>query len=127
MAEVISSLVAQQITAATGLSAADFAVLAHLRASGGAKRQRDMQTFLGWDKTRLSHQVTRMEGRGLVAKNAAGADGPEVQLTTEGRRRLEEALPVHQVNVHKFFASHLAPEDIAALRVVAQKLQDAIG
>ena len=41
MGELISSLVAQQITVATGLSGADFAVLAQLHAAGGGKHSSD--------------------------------------------------------------------------------------
>lgn len=127
MGEVISSLVAQRITAATGLSSADFAVLSQLQAAGGGNRQKEMQTFLGWDKSRLSHQLARMEARSLISKGQQGPDGPEVRLTRKGLLKLEEALPVHAVEVRRYFIDPLSKEDIAAIIVVADKLRKAIG
>lgn len=127
MGEVISSLVAQQITVATGLSGADFAVLSQLHAAAGSKRQKEMQTFLGWDKSRLSHQLARMEERSLISKDLKGPNGPEVRLTREGLVKLEEALPVHAAGVRRHFIDPLSKEDIAAIRIVAAKLRKAVG
>ena len=127
MGEVISSLVAQQITATTGLSGADFAVLSQLHAAGGGHRQKDMQTFLGWDKSRLSHQLARMEVRSLITKGQQGPNGSEVRLTREGLMKLEEALPVHAAEVRRYFIDPLSKQDIAALRTVANKLRKVVG
>jgi len=127
MGEVISGLVAQQITAATGLSGADFAVLSQLHAAGGGKRQKEMQAFLGWDKSRLSHQLARMELRSLISKDQQGPNGPEVRLTRAGLVKLDEALPVHAAEVRRHFVDSLSKEDVAAIRIVAAKLRKAVG
>jgi DNA-binding MarR family transcriptional regulator len=127
MGELISSLVAQQITVVTGLSSADFAVLSQLRAAGGGKRQKEMQMFLGWDKSRLSHQLARMEARSLISKSQQGPNGPEVRITREGRMKLEEALPTHAAEVRRYFIDPLSKEDIAAIRIVADKLRKTVG
>lgn len=71
MGEVIASRIGREITQKTGLSSADFTILMQLSMNGGNhQRQCDIQTFLEWDKTRLSHQLSRMETRGLIEKKA---------------------------------------------------------
>src|SRR5450755_2022722 len=51
----------------SGLSGADFEVLVTLSdAPGKRMRAVELGRALGWEKSRLSHQVTRMEARGLV-------------------------------------------------------------
>src|SRR4051812_6092219 len=51
----------------SGLSAADYRVLVPLSESAdGVLRARDLCAEIGWDRSRLSHHVSRMERRGLV-------------------------------------------------------------
>ena len=64
MAEITSGRIVQDITRSTGLSRADFIVLMELNQSKDrCRRQRELLDYLEWDKTRLSHQLTRMAGR----------------------------------------------------------------
>ena len=56
---------------ATGLTGSDFAVLSRLVDLGGGElRQKDLAASIGWDKSRLSHHLTRMEERALLARHA---------------------------------------------------------
>src|SRR5699024_8614167 len=74
------------------LSMPEFAVWASLSdAQDSQMRLRELCNFLEWDRSRPSHQVTRMERRGLVTKceSAVDARGVIVKLTDEGARRLE--------------------------------------
>ena len=53
----------------SGLSGADFEVLVTLSdAPGKRMRAVELGRALGWEKSRLSHQVTRTEARGLVCR-----------------------------------------------------------
>jgi DNA-binding MarR family transcriptional regulator len=55
-----------------GLSGSDYKVLVPLsEASSGVLRARELGTEIGWDRSRLSHHITRMEKRGLVARQDA--------------------------------------------------------
>lgn len=126
MAEIVSGRVAREITRATGLSSADYVVLMELGKAGtGCRRQRDLLRYLEWDKTRLSHQLTRMASRGLIERESVD-DGVTIRMTETGRRQLAAARPVHAGSLRANFHDHLAPEDLAALRTVARKLHNAL-
>jgi DNA-binding MarR family transcriptional regulator len=127
MGEIISARIGQKITRATGLSTADFSILMILDQDESLRRrQRDLQAFLEWDKTRLSHQLTRMVARGLVEKKSLGRSGVEIDMTEEGKRLLDAAKPVHRAGLRKYFLDHIDEADIAALATVAQKLRAAL-
>src|SRR5882724_8104260 len=77
-----------------GLSGAEFALLAPLSESpGGVLRTRDLRLMVGWDRSRTSHLVSRMQKRGLVVREdcADDARGSMVRLTPDGRAAIEAA------------------------------------
>src|ERR1700731_949264 len=79
-----------------GLSYQDYLVLATLSDHpDGQRRVVELSDELGWEKSRLSHHITRMCERGLVAKVPCTSDqrGIYVQLTEHGRHTLEESAP----------------------------------
>ena len=87
-----------QLQRDAGLSGADYAVLVPLStASDGVLRARELGTEIGWDRSRLSHHVSRMERRGLVAREECSEDGrgSMVRLTDTGRAAIEGAAPEH--------------------------------
>src|SRR5690625_4426487 len=68
------------------LSMPEFAVLATLSdAQDNQMRLRELCNYLEWDRSRTSHQVTRMERRGLVTKCKSEGDarGVMVKLTED--------------------------------------------
>lgn len=80
------------------ISSADFSVLVQLsEADGGVVRMRELCEGLKWDRSRMSHQITRMEKRGLVTKLRCANDsrGIDVELTAHGRDVIERAAPDH--------------------------------
>lgn len=80
------------------ISSADFSVLVQLsEAEGGTVRMRELCEGLKWDRSRMSHQITRMEKRGLVHKCRCANDsrGIDVELTDHGREVIERAAPDH--------------------------------
>lgn len=102
----------------SGLSSADYAVLVSLsEADGGAVRLRDMCTALQWDRSRASHQVTRMQSRGLVSKEPAPGDarGILISITEEGQRRIAAAAPGHVDTVRRLVFDHLDPDAVPAI------------
>lgn len=101
------------------LSVPELAVLVALsEADGNRLRLRDLCVALGWDRSRTSHQVTRMQRRGLVAKGKCPNDarGVFVILTDEGRSRCTLAGPDYAETVRRLVFDHLDPADIPALR-----------
>lgn len=89
----------------------------------------ELGAILSWEKSRVSHQVNRMEARGLVAKERCDADrrGSFVVATPEGRRAVEAAAPRHVEMVRRLFVDRLTPDELDAVRVVAEKVLDGFG
>ena len=101
------------------LSMPEFAVLATLSDTENHQmRLRELCNFLEWDRSRTSHQVTRMERRGFVnkCKSEGDARGVMVCLTEEGARRLESSAPDHVESVRRLVFDHLKPEDVPSLQ-----------
>lgn len=107
------------------LTSAEYAVLVQLsEAEGQAMRLRDLCSRLKWDRSRGSHQVTRMEKRGLVTKSNAPEDarGVTVALTQKGLERLEAAVPSHVETVRRLVFDPTTVAD----RAHVQKFVDAL-
>ena len=109
----------------SGLSAADYTVLVPLSEEpGGVLRARELCTEIGWDRSRLSHHITRMERRGLVAREECEEDGrgTMVRLTDAGRRAIEGAAPGHAEHVHRYFFDLVSNEEVATLTSVFERV-----
>jgi DNA-binding MarR family transcriptional regulator len=78
------------------LSLADYDVLVAL-SERGPMRMNELAEALDWEQSRLSHQLRRMRGRGLVLRHGADDDrrGATVALSDLGRRELDTAAPGH--------------------------------
>src|SRR5947208_9183310 len=82
----------------SGVSIADFSVLVQLSEHVDARmRILELARALGWEKSRLSHQLTRMQQRGLIERSNCSEDrrGAFVVLTDRGRATVEAAAPRH--------------------------------
>jgi DNA-binding MarR family transcriptional regulator len=102
-----------------GISKAEFSVLVTLwQAVGCEMRVGELSESLDWDKSRVSHQLTRMENRGFVQRTEYGADGRRagVGLTAEGRRAAESAVLVHGANIRRCFLDSLTGEQAEVMR-----------
>lgn len=101
------------------VSASEFAVLVALsEAPEQHLRLHELCTQLEWDRSRASHQVTRMEKRCLLYKepDAVDARGINVCVTHVGIEHLRRAAPEHVESVRRMVFDHLQPEDVPALR-----------
>jgi DNA-binding MarR family transcriptional regulator len=114
-----------QLQRDSGLSGADYTVLVPLStASAGVLRTRELGTEIGWDRSRLSHQISRMERRGLVAREECSEDGrgSMVRLTDTGRSAIEGAAPAHAETVRRLFFERLSKEELDTLTAVFERL-----
>jgi DNA-binding MarR family transcriptional regulator len=86
----------RQLQQDCGLSLSDYDVLVAL-SERGPQRINELGEVLGWEQSRLSHQLRRMRGRGLVQRHGSGDDrrGATVELTDGGRAALDTAAPGH--------------------------------
>ena len=126
--ELMRALEARLI-ANSGLSGADYALLHPLSvAEDGVLRTRDLGRSVGWERSRLSHQVSRMEKRGLVTREECESDarGSMVRLTELGRKAIEAAAPDHVEAVRSYFFDHLSPEEQGQLGVLLERVLTAV-
>lgn len=108
----------RQLVRDAGLTGADYALLVPLsEAPDGLVRARDLGRLVGWDRSRISHQLRRMEQRGLVAREDCPEDarGSMVRLAPAGRCAIEAAAPNHVTTVRRFFIDQLTDDEIDTL------------
>lgn len=118
----LEGALARQLAAESGLSYPDYVVLVALTDQPeGRMRLFELGDVLGWEKSRLSHHVTRMTGRGLVSKEKCPTDGRGafVAVTDAGREEIEAAAPGHVAMVRRLFVDPLSPEQIEAMADIA--------
>jgi DNA-binding MarR family transcriptional regulator len=91
-------------------------------------RARELTARLGWEKSRLSHQVTRMVARGLVERSECDADarGTWIGLTTAGRRATLGAVRAHAQTIRRLFFDVLSEHELVVLQDVSARVIEAI-
>lgn len=115
--------VGRDITAATGLSGADFGVLSRLAAvRKGEMRQQALAESLGWDKSRLSHHLTRMQQRELIERRESEPRAVFIVLTKQGKTKLDAARPVHAESVRRNLLSRLSEQQTETIVRVSNLL-----
>jgi DNA-binding MarR family transcriptional regulator len=114
---------ARDLGAHSGLSHQDYAVLVALtdQPEGGV-RLFQLGHELGWEKSRISHQVTRMAQRGLVDKQTCGSDrrGAIVVVTAAGRNEISAAAPSHLRAVRRLFIDRLTAAQLEDLADISE-------
>jgi len=108
-----------------GLTLAEYEVLARLSESPQQRmRMSDLALATLVSRSRLSHQVTRMEREGLVRREECENDrrGWLAVLTDEGMDRLVAAAPDHVGTVRHYVVDQLTDEEFTTLAKVCDKL-----
>lgn len=95
------------------LTEPEFEVLVHLSEADGPLRMTALADGLQWERSRVSHQVTRMTKRGLVQRTSCPEDGRGafVSTTEDGMREIEKAAPDHVRTVRREFLDRLDDDD----------------
>jgi DNA-binding MarR family transcriptional regulator len=115
----LNGRISRELFRSTGLSEADFDILFFLEGSpDGSVRSIALRCGLEWEKSRLSHQLRRMEGRGLITK---GADA-SVQLTDKGREQIAAARDCHSAAVSRYFGDVLTDEQLTTLTAISDQV-----
>ena len=115
----------RQLHTEFGLSLADFDVLSQLaNAPEGGVRASKLGRFLQWEKSRLSHQLKRMEQRGLIRREDCLEDsrGAMVVATELGREVIEHAAPSHVKTVRELVFDQLTKREIESLGRISNKV-----
>jgi DNA-binding MarR family transcriptional regulator len=109
----------------SGLSGADYEVLAALSGhDGGRMPARDLCNALSWEKSRLSHQLRRMQKDGLISRepNPDDARSTLVGLLHAGRAAIEKAAPKHVEDVRRNFVDLLTPAELDTLATLNERV-----
>lgn len=121
----LTRVIGRQLSEDHNLSDPDFSVLVMLsEAEGYCMRTAALASKLQWERSRLSHQVTRMEKRGLVKREGDPSDGRAclVGLTDKGLHYIKEAAPGHVAAVRANVFAPLSDEDLTDMTRIYEKL-----
>jgi DNA-binding MarR family transcriptional regulator len=125
----LNARLASDLAEASDLTHSEYKVLVALTdRPDGRMRLFELAAALGWEKSRVSHQIARMADRGLVAKDKCSDDrrGAFVVVTDQGRAAIGAAAPHHVETVRRLFVEPLSAAEIDALGRAAQKILDAM-
>ncbi|HEX8008577.1 MAG TPA: MarR family transcriptional regulator [Trebonia sp.] len=106
-----------------GLSTNDYEILVELsEAPGHRLRMTELADLTAQSRSRLSHQITRMEAKELVRRDACDGDkrGMFAVITPRGMNTIERVAPYHVESVRRHFIDQLAPEQLGALNEAYQ-------
>jgi DNA-binding MarR family transcriptional regulator len=118
----------RQLTRDSRLSGPEYSVLATLsECPDGVLRSGTAAQELGWERSRLSHILKRMEAKGLILRTCSADDarGQDVHLTDAGRAAIVDAAPGHVEFVRRTVFDPLTAEQQDLLREACSRIIDA--
>jgi DNA-binding MarR family transcriptional regulator len=110
-----------------GLNGRDYEILVELsEAPEHRLRMTDLADATTQSRSRLSHQVSRMEKRGLVRRDDCEGDkrGTFAVLTEAGFEAIERVAPQHVESVRRHFVDQLTPHQLEEIRAAFQPVVD---
>ena len=117
-----------------GLTMNDYEILVNLsEAEDHRMRMSDLAAATLQSKSRLSHQITRMENAGLVRRENCESDrrGLFTVLTDFGLETMQKVAPHHVASVRQHFVDLVPPEELSnlskALSPIAEHLRSQRG
>jgi len=121
----------RQISNHSGISAAEYIVLVALSelTVPNVNLNRLAQS-LGWEISRMSHQISRMEDGGLVKKTRSSTDSRcfDVSITAKGRKIAESAISLQSKEINHCFSEVLTQDQMNALieisEVISKHMKD---
>src|SRR5260370_25663663 len=119
----------RQLQRDSGLSLADYHVLNALSNAPDHKLQiTDLAALIGWERSRLSHQVRRLCERGLTKRVQSEVDGraTDAVLTKKGLSAIVAAAPGHVALVKKLFFEPLPDELVSPFTAALEHIQPSL-
>jgi DNA-binding MarR family transcriptional regulator len=115
----------RELAQKTGLSEADFEILSALtEMPNESVRALALRCGLEWEKSRLSHQLRRMESRGLILREECIEDnrGSVIRITEAGQKLTAEARLHYEQAVQRYVTDALTAEQLETLGSIAQSV-----
>ncbi|MEC3918436.1 MarR family transcriptional regulator [Nocardia sp. CDC160] len=116
--DLIAAAVGRDSLRESNLTYVEYTVLARLADATDHRRSfAELAAVLEWSQSRLSHQITRMEKRGLVARESIPDDARRTAavLTDKGAQVLDSAAPSHVDSVRRHMIDVLDRGQLTAL------------
>jgi DNA-binding MarR family transcriptional regulator len=125
-ADELRSAIAARLQSESSLSSGDYAVLLALtEADDQHMRSSELAVHIGWERSRLSHHLGRMERRELILRNECATDnrGAEITLTPAGAEAFRQASAPHLHAIRELFIDALTPGQLAGAQEIADALR----
>ncbi len=125
--EALRTMLAARLQSESALSPGDYAVLLALSETDGHRmRSSEMATHIGWERSRLSHHLGRMERRRLIRREDCATDsrGAEIVLEPAGADAFHGSTVPHLQAIRELFVDALTPEQLAAAADIATTLRE---
>lgn len=110
-----------------GLSTHDYEILVELSEAPGQRlRMTELADRTAQSRSRLSHQINRMQTRGLVSRAECEGDkrGTFAVLTENGAATIQTVAPSHVASVRKHFLDQFADGNLTALTDACEPVLD---
>lgn len=127
MRRALDRVLERELQASSEISIADFGILVSIFGAP-AKRLRPVEIgdLLGWEKSRISHQVSRMQSRGLLAREDCDTDarGKWVVMTPAGHRAILGAMRGHSAALRRHFFDALTDDETDMLNRLSLRVRE---
>ncbi|MFC4243824.1 MarR family winged helix-turn-helix transcriptional regulator [Gryllotalpicola reticulitermitis] len=126
-AEALRTRLASRMQDESSLSMGDYAVLLALsEADEHRVRSSELADRVGWERSRLSHHLGRMERRDLIRRDPCASDsrGAEVVLTEAGAAAFRHGSVPHLKAVRELFIDAFTPAQLAEIALQTARLRD---
>ncbi len=115
----------RQITNHSGISGTEYVVLVALsELTVPSVNLNRLATGLGWEISRMSHQVSRMDEAGLVKKTKNLEDSRcfDVSITAKGRKIVEAAIPLQSIEINHCFSEVITQAQMKSLIEISEAI-----
>lgn len=112
-----------------GLSLSDYEILVHLSdAKDRSLRMSDLAEKTILSRSRLSHRIKYMEGKGWVERQKCDSDkrGTWAVMTTKGWNAIVKAAPDHVASIRTRFIDQISKADQANIATVFEKVENVL-
>ena len=117
----------RQVTNHSGISGAEYVVLVALsELAAPSVNLNRLATGLGWEISRMSHQISRMNDAGLVKKTLNVKDSRcfDVSITAKGKKIAEEAIPLQSKEINHCFSDVLTQAQMNSLIEISEAISN---
>lgn len=115
--------------ATNGLSLSDYEILVHLSDAPERRlRMSDLAEKTILSRSRLSHRIKYMEGKGWVERQKCASDkrGTWAVMTNKGWSSIVKAAPDHLESIRKRFIDQISKADQANIVIAFEKVEQSL-